>query len=153
MIQPLRTVHRRAFVALSLLLPIVLVMALVARSQPARINWISPAVSNPATVPQGTKIVWKHHSIPTTLVQTADQHKTAFVFGSLRDLLEPDVLLYWTAAEAHTGSLPADAILLGAVGSGHTDSRTLPESPAGYLVLYALPQHRVVDTAPLENLP
>jgi hypothetical protein len=153
MIQPLRTVHRRAFVVLSLLLPTVLVMALIARSQLARINWISPAVSTPATVPQGTKIVWRRHSIPTTLVRTADQPKTSFVFGSLRDLLEPDVLLYWTAAEPHTGSLPADAIFLGAVVSGQTALRTLPESPAGYLVLYALPQHSVVDTAPLESLP
>lgn len=75
------------------------------------------------------------------------------VLRSDHELNEPDLLLYWSDSEPKGSSLPADARFLGnaVVGKATVLPRDLGAS--GYLVLYSLGHHLILDMAPVENLP
>lgn len=74
----------------------------------------------------------------------------------LRPLRQPDVLVYWAPGGAPSAALPADAHLLGRLGSPVVHRFRLPthaaQADAGELVLYSLGHQEVVATATLPAL-
>ena len=148
MIRPLRRRHRLMVCTLGVLLPIGFTAGIAARKP----------VPVAATVPPGlagkendfSKVVWTKTDLwPGQRIITSLRRDAA---GSLavelmsRDLVKPDVLVYWAAGKDTAGEgLPDNARLLGALASRTplplpTDVR----GEAGRFVLYSLADHRGV---------
>ncbi len=156
MIQPLRTVHRRAFVVLGFVLPAILLAGLGARRSHQRQG--TQVASKPASASLISKSdgLWRKHRIQSEFYRdSAHPQQIYVVLGAAQDLGEPDLLLYWTGDEPQGKSLPAHAHLLGAFAPDHPFALPqLPLSPDnGYLVLYSLAHQIAVDSAALEKLP
>jgi hypothetical protein len=154
MIQPLRTVHRRAFVALAVVLPAILLIGLGAR-RPG----LGP-VANPTDL-QGTgnmvsesSNLWQKHSIRSKFYSKPDHPLDRYVvLLPAQELNEPDLLLYWVANSPEGNVLPGDAQLLGAFSKGTAFLLPSNEKGAGHLVLFSPAHQTVFDTAAVEKLP
>jgi len=154
MIQPLRVVHRRAFVTLTLVLPALLLLGLGARhSRPG-------PTAHPADVPVGTYVVrassnlWQKHSILSKFYSSKDGSQgTYLVLQPGQNLNEPDALLYWDANLPQRDVLSGNAELLGAFSAGKVFRLPLNAKRAGHLVLFSPANQTVVDTAAVEKLP
>ena len=149
MIRPLRQRHRVMVCTLGMVLPVAFAAGMAARKP----------VPVAATVPLGlagkaadsgkvvlTKAdIWPDQRIITSLRR--DAAGSVAVELSFRDLVKPDVLLYWAAGKE---GMPADALpetarLLGALSNG----APLPipaeaRGEAGRFILYSLADHEVV---------
>ena len=155
MIQPLRTVHRRAFVGLAFVLPAILWAGLGARPRPTPLA-TAHAVQLPpsAYLMRRSDRLWHRHAIQSEFYgDRNNSHMVYVVLKSEQDLSEPDLLLYWFDNESPASTLPAQARLLGALGLKR--AFTLPQEAehGGQLILYSLPNQAVVDTAIVEKLP
>ncbi len=154
MIQPLRTVHRRAFVVLALVLPAILLIGLGAR--PPR---LSPSVHT--TDVQGienmlreSSTLWQKHSMQSRFYRKPDRPLDTYVILSpAQELNEPDLLLYWATNSPQGNVLPGDAQLVSAFATGKAFLLPLNEKRAGYLVLFSPAHQAVFDTARVETLP
>jgi hypothetical protein len=153
MIQPLRTVHRRAFVALAFVLPAVLVAGLGARH---------PRVPSPVQIfqlPSSAYLVdksgrlWRRHTIQTAFYRDANlSGDILVVLRPAQELNEPDLLVYWSAEQPTGDSLPAAAQLLGSFAAGKPYTLPLNADAPGYLVLFSLAHRNLFDTAKVEKL-
>jgi hypothetical protein len=148
MIRPLRQRHRAMVCVLGVMLPVAFAAGLAARKP----------VPVAATLPSGLagrandfgRVVWTKPDIwPGQRIITSlrrDAAGSVAVELILRDLVKPDVLVYWTAGkEAAVQGLPGDARLLGAC----SNRAPLPipadaRGEAGRFVLYSLADHEVV---------
>ena len=154
MIQPLRTVHRRASIAMSIALPAVLFFGLSARRPMAQSGGHTDTLPTSAQLLKRSAGGWQRHSIETSIYGSLDSPpELYFVLRPAQPLNEPDVLLYWSAAPPANNSLPAGARLLGAVEPGQPLALPGDSRPQGYLVLYSLAHQSVEDYAALEKLP
>jgi hypothetical protein len=154
MILPLRTVHRRAWVALVLVLPAILLTGLGAR-RPR----LGPSAN--ATNGQGmgnllreSRNLWQKHSIRSQFYNTPDRpQEIRVVLLPAQALNEPDLLLYWAANSPQENVLPGDAQLIGAFSAGRAFPLPLNEQGGGHLVLFSPAHQAVFDTAAVEKLP
>jgi hypothetical protein len=154
MIQPLRTAHRRAFVALSFVLPAILVAGLAARHP--RSSTGGTAASDEALDYAATKsaTLWQKHAIQAELHRNAGHSQEIDVVVKVsHQVNEPDLLLYWAASEPQGNTLPRQALLLGAFRVGQTFTLQENAAQSGYLVLYSNAHQVVVDAVPVEKLP
>jgi len=154
MIQPLRTVHRRAFVALAVVLPIILAVGFGARRPRLHPTPRAAEISASARLRKTADNRWWKYAIQTVFYGDSNSPSQIYVvLNSPSELGEPDLLLYWTDNEVHGETLPTQARLLGPFGSGRAFA--LPENtgPTSHLVLYSLAHQVVVDTANVEKLP
>jgi len=112
MIQPLRTAHRRAFVALSFVLPAILVAGLAARHP--RSSTGGTAASDEALDYAATKSdkLWQKHAIQAELHRNTGHSQIDVVVKVSHQVNEPDLLLYWAASEPQGNTLPRQALLL-----------------------------------------
>lgn len=148
MIQPYRTLHRRVFLILLGLLPALLAAGLHYRRQPVGV-----------TTPENTQFTlisespghWQTEKIRIRLRRSSGEPAIWFQLTPDRPLPVPDVLVYWSAQYPDKNVLPADARLIGPLDpEAHY---RLPVPSAGYVVLYSLPVHRIVDSAPFGKEP
>jgi hypothetical protein len=154
MIQPLRAVHRRAFVTLALLLPAILLIGLGARR--SRLGPGARAADLPATayVVRESSNLWQNHKIQAKFYSRSDlPQDIVIVLQSAEDFNEPDLLLYWAAIEPEGNTLPKEARLVGAFIKGRVLPLPLNEKRTGYLVLFSQAHQTVFDTARVETLP
>jgi len=154
MIQPLRTVHRRAFVALALVLPAILLMGLGARRPRLRPGANATDVQGTGNMVSESGNLWQKHSIRSKFYRKPDRPQDTYVvLLPAQELNEPDLLLYWAAKPPEENVLPGDTQLLGALTAGRPLLLPLNEKGAGHLVLFS-PAHQIVfDTAAVERLP
>ncbi len=152
MIQPLRTVHRRAFFALAVVLPVILAVGLGARRTRTQFAPSTDESSNyPLTKPDK---LWQKHAIQTELYRNASHpQEIDVVLKPVQELNEPDLLLYWAADEPQGNTLPVSARLLGAFHAGRAFALPQDATQDGHLVLYSGAHLAVVDTVPVEKLP
>lgn len=151
MIQPLRTVHRHAFIALAALLPIILAAALIARHQ---IPSVRPAIFS---IPQDAIrlkqvfAAWNKNSLDTEFYSEPQNPSGVLaVLKARRDLDAPDLLLYWSQSDPNSAGI-IQARLLGSFVAGK--SYSLPAgTKGGTLVLYSLAHQEIVDSARIEGL-
>jgi hypothetical protein len=147
MIQPLRTVHRRTFVGLAIVLPVILAVGLGARRPIAAGEKTGITF---ASLPKTSSGLWAKHAIQTQVY--VEQSGFYVVLQPGPDLHEPDLLLYLSASGAQGSDLPADAQLLGPVQAGRPIRMAAGSEARGQLILYSLAHREVVDTAALEKL-
>ena len=154
MIQPLRTAHRRAFIALALLLPAIMVAGLSSRHQR---TWIAHRANQPTSSVakpfRHSDRLWRAHAIQTEVFENELEPGNPFVvLRPAQELSDPDLLLYWSASGPSGDSLPADAQLLGAFSPGKTLKLPAKAMQGGHLTLYSLAHQSIVDTATMETL-
>ena len=148
MIRPLRERHRLMVCTLGALLPIAFIAGIAARKPvPVAVD-VPPGFAGKPN--DFSKVVWTKTDLwPGQRIITSLRRDAA---GSLavelifRDLVKPDILVYWGAEKDAAGKgLPDNARLLGALASRTplplpTDVR----GEASRFVLYSLADHEVV---------
>ena len=154
MIQPLRAVHRRAFVALALVLPSILLIGLGARGPREGSGANAPDVLAAGNMVSESSNLWQKHSIRSEFYSKPGHPLERYVvLLPSQKLNEPDLLLYWSANAPEGNVLPGDAQLLGAYSTGPAFLLPLNENSAGHLVLFSPAHQTVLDTAAVEKLP
>jgi hypothetical protein len=124
MIQPLRRTHQWAIGVLAVILPGLLLAALVSRDR-------LPAAG------------------PIVLEELAPVAPPLPQLEPFKDLLAPDVLVYYSSATTGEGPLPHSARLLGTLHG--IEAAAGPAPSDGYLLLYSLAHERVIATLPLRK--
>jgi hypothetical protein len=153
MIQPLRVVHRRAFVALSLVLPAILLVGLGAR-RPHLGPSHATDVPDTGNIVRESSTLWQKHSIQSKFYSKSDRPQDIYlVLRPAQQLNEPDLLLYWVTNAPEGDVLPASARFVDAFTTGKAFLLPLDEKRAGHLVLFSLAHQAVFDTAKVETLP
>jgi hypothetical protein len=154
MIQPLRAVHRGAFVTLALLLPAILFIGLRARRSSLGPNAHAADVPAGAYVVRESRNLWQRHAIQSKFYSSPDRPVDMYVvLLPAQELKEPDLLLYWAAIAPEGNSLPKEARLVGAFTTAKVFLLPLNEKRAGYLILFSPAHEMVFDTARVETLP
>jgi hypothetical protein len=158
MIQPLRAVHRGAFVALALVLPMVLLIGLGARGPslgPSAHAGDAPKIaSDIGNVVRESSNLWKKRSIQSRFYSKPDRPQDVYlVLQPAEELNEPDLLLYWATNLPQGDVLSADAQLVGAFSAGKAFLLPPGEKRSGHLVLFSLAHQTVFDIARVEKLP
>ncbi len=154
MIQPLRVVHRRAFVALALVLPMILLIGLGARHPHLGLSAHATAVPDTGNVVGEASNLWQKHSIQSRFYSKPDRPlDTYIVLLPAQELNEPDLLLYWATNAPQGNVLPGEAQLLGTFTTGKAFLLPLDAKRAGHLVLFSQAHQTVFDTARVERLP
>src|SRR6266498_3296695 len=147
MIQPLRTAHRRIFIVLAALLPAIIAVGLSERHAPVRAS--EPSITQRATRSSAAAAVWEKNTLTTEFSSDPNNPYTVQLFlKPVRELRDPDVLLYWRA-EAAAADL-SHARLLGPLGYDRAYWLT-GEEYRGYLILYSVAHNRIVDSAKIEG--
>jgi hypothetical protein len=150
MIQPLRNIHRRVFIALAALLPLILVAALKARHPFPVVSTAMLSVPQYSPPLKQPSVAWNKNSFDTEFYADPNNAEGLLVvLRPRRDLDDPDLLLYWAA-----GNSPGinAAHLLGSFRAGNAYSLPV-EIDRGSLVLYSLAHGEIVDSASIEGLP
>lgn len=151
MIQPLRNAHRRAFLALALTLATILVVGLTARHRNTLVSVDRVDAPRRTGTPK-VPLQWQKHSIDTYIyVNPSHEGVTEVVLNPQRPIDDPDLLLYWAAADAVAADV-SQARLLGPFVPGKHYSLPAGES-RGELVLYSFAHREVIDSAKIESLP
>ena len=154
MIQPLRVVHRRAFVALALVLPAILLIGLGARRPRLGPSAHATDVLDTGSMVRESSNLWQKHSIQSRFYSKPDRPlDTYVVLLPGQELNEPDLLLYWVTNAPQGNVLPGEAQLVGAFTTGKAFLLPLNGKSAGHLILFSPAHQAVFDTARVEKLP
>jgi len=154
MIQPLRTVHRRAFVTLALVLPATLLAGIEARHPGTSLLGRSPELPATAHLVRESNGLWTQHSIATKFYGRSDSPKDIFVvLRPMQPLNEPDLLLYWSTKTPQGNSLPSESLLVAPYTADEGFALPLEKGRAGNLILFSLAHQTVFDSARVEKLP
>ena len=154
MIQPLRVVHRRAFVALALVLPAILLIGLGARRPHLGPSAHATDVPDTGSMVRESSNLWQKHSIQSRFYRKPDRPlDTYVVLLPAEELNEPDLLLYWATNAPQGNVLPGEARLVDAFTAGKAFLLPLNEKGTGHLVLFSPAHQTVFDTARVEKLP
>ena len=154
MIQPLRAVHRRAFVALALVLPAILLIGLGARRPHLGPSAHATDAPDTRNMVRESSNLWQKYSIQSRFYRKPERPLEMYVvLLPAQELNEPDLLLYWAANAPQGNVLPQEAQLLGAFITGKAFLLPLNEKGAGHLVLFGQAHQTVVDSARVERLP
>jgi hypothetical protein len=154
MIQPLRALHRRTFVALALVLPALLMIGIGARRPRPSPSAHGPEVPATAYLVRESSGLWQKHAIQSKFYSKSDRPRDVYVvLQPAQELNEPDLLLYWASIAPQGNSLPSEAQPVGAFTTGRAFLLPLGENRAGQLVLFSLAHQTVFDTATVERLP
>lgn len=157
MIQPLRTMHRRVFVALALALPAILAVGLGARHPHQRLSAPAAQLPNSARLLRKSDRLWQKHAMQSELYSDSEHPGDIYLvlnpvaLDTAQETIEPDLLLYWSAEQPQGDSVPDHARLLGPFIAGKVFNLPMSLGRAGYLVLFSLPHHTVFDTARVES--
>ena len=154
MIQPLRTVHRRAFLVLAFVLPLVVLAGLEARRTglPSSVQ-LGQLPTSTGELRKSDNL-WKKHAMRTEFYNDSNHPGDIQVaLYPVQELNEPDLLFYWSLDQPTAESLPASAQLLGSFVAGKVFTLPTDVDRAGYLVLFSLPHQTVYDSARVEKLP
>ena len=154
MIQPLRTVHRRTFVALAVILPAILVAGIEARRPSTSLTGRDPELPATAHLVRESSELWKQHPIQTKFYGRSDSPKDIYVvLRPMQPLNEPDLLLYWSTKTPQGNSLPSESLLIAPYTADEAVALPLEKGRAGNLILFSLAHQSVFDSARVEKLP
>jgi len=154
MIQPLRTVHRRAFMALASILPAILVAGLGARHPGTSLTRRAPELPVTAYLVRESNGLWTQHSIATKFYGRSDSPKGIYVvLRPMQPLNEPDLLLYWSSNTPQGNSLPSESLLVAPYSADEGFALPLEKGRSGNLILFSLAHQTVFDSARVEKLP
>jgi hypothetical protein len=138
MIQPLRRVHARAFLALGIFLPILFIAGVKSRRISASVPIAKAQTHATSALSERTITV---DGARVTAKVLRDGASTAMQISSSPELLAPDVLVYASTSEPKN-HVSTDAVLLGAFVSGKT--YRLPSANSRFVLLYSLPRRQLL---------
>jgi hypothetical protein len=153
MIRPLRTAHRRIFLALAMALPVAFAISVAARKSPAVAGTLPPALA-PAPDRFNASIWHRTDLFPQTGIgaglmrESADRGAFAIRFQAAEHFARPDLIVYWFAgATISQDTLPESARLLGAFWA-----RALPlpadlTDTEGRLIVFSLADQEIVEVS------
>jgi hypothetical protein len=148
MIRPLRQRHRMIVCTLGVVLPMAFVAGIAARKT-VPVNAALPSELVRGAEDYGRVVltktdIWPGQRIITNLRRGA--RGSVAVELMFRDLVRPDILVYWAAGqESAVERLPDNARLLGALSNrGPLPIPADVRGEAGRLVLYSLADHEIV---------
>jgi len=154
MIRPLRQFHRRAWLALGIVLPVAFIAGIAARQPLPEVNSLPKEIS-PATAAFASEVWSRADLFPKSPVrirllrEQVAAGKYAVALSAANDFLKPDLLVYWSDGKSgNPNSLPANAILLGAFTTPQLRLPPDAEKTGGRLVLYSLADNEIVDVSP-----
>lgn len=156
MIQPLRNAHRRTFAALAMVLPAIIWAGLGARHLRQRMVRPTPQLTSSTQLLRKSDSLWQKHAMQSEFYGSSENPDDIFVVlspitpHSPQELIEPDLLLYWSADRPQGDSVPPEARVLGGFIEGQAFPLPKGGGRTGYLVLYSLPHHTVFDSANVE---
>jgi hypothetical protein len=153
MIQPLRTAHRRIFLGLAAILPAVIVAGLSMRSGRAMKTAAEANTLQNVERSSLSSFVSQKKTFTAKFYSDAGSPSAArFVVQPLRELSDPDLLLYWTEGTEIMSLDMSRAHFLGSFPTAKSFSIPTGQQK-GLLILYS-PAHRaVVDSAHVEGVP
>lgn len=154
MIQPLRTMHRRAFVLLAVVLPAILLVGIEGRRPGTGPTGHSPELPANAYLVRESNGLWTQHPIATKFYGRSDRPKDIYVvLRPTQALNEPDLLLYWARNTPQGNSLPSESLLVAPYTADQAFALPLEKERAGNLILFSLAHQTVFDSARVETLP
>ena len=149
MIQPLRRIHRRAFLALAVVLPTIFVAGLRGRH-----TWPVAPIDNPAS--SGLTLLiesdegWHTLHIRQRVFTAADEDPARRLrLEPQQVILEPEVLVYWSSHSPEGISLPEAARLLGKFDPAGIYLLPGSVDEGGFLLLFSNARQSVLDWAPV----
>jgi hypothetical protein len=153
MILTLRQRHRRIAISLGVMLPIVFIAGIAARKPVPSVVSLPSATGALALGPTAT--VWARSDLfaktdvqVQLLRENVPNGRAVLEFSATRDLVKPDLIVYWIAGNPKViETLPDNALLLGAFSS---PSLLLPPNvptESGVLLLYSLANNEIVDVS------
>jgi hypothetical protein len=153
MIRPLRQVHRRVLITLGIVLPMAFVAGMAERQVFPAMDALPARLAMPQNFPA---LVWERTDffvqLPVRVRLLREQPNAGHCALELtpgRDFAKPDVLVYWAPGNPSlTNGVPADARLMGVMGSGPVFP--IPEASSrqtGVLMLYSLADDEVLDVS------
>jgi hypothetical protein len=151
MIRPLRQLHRRAFIALGIFLPIAFVVGIVARNPVPAVRELPPSLSAApivfeSVVGKRADLFVKSPIEIQLLREQKDAGRFAVKFSAPRDFIKPDLIVYRVAGNPHIADrIPDNAMLLGTFHSAALPVTDEMANANGVLVLYSLADNQVVD--------
>jgi hypothetical protein len=148
MIQPLRTIHRKAFFCLAMLLPVLLAAGVLKRHP-----W-ADAGSNDEKLPNGSVLAeqtmtFDGQNIAIDVYETS-AHPVTVEFAESQPLVAPDVLVYWSEVGSTT-ALPSYAQLLGVFSPETKYIVPLGGRARGYLILYSAARRELLGSFSYEG--
>src|SRR5262245_60636771 len=157
MITSLRNRHRIIVAALAFFVPTVFVSGLIIR-RPVPVSSHLPEIhaglaSEQLSVVFEDKNLWKGLAMITRVVAAESDMSNMFLeLKGTRNLVEPDVLVYWSETKPSPDRLPENTILLGKLSGIQVERLALPERASvikGYLTIYSLARQKIVANAEL----
>lgn len=156
MIYPLRRRHRTLIFALSILVPVLFVISLLARQAPPE-----PNTEIPLSVESMDSGFIASSGEPGTFTAQPSMHyrvlnhqsgqRTAIELSTSEHIRLPELLVYWSPT-LNAESLPSDHSLLGSWPVTFTRVFELPEraqGTSGAIILYSLSQQSIVASTPI----
>jgi hypothetical protein len=151
MIRPLRQRHRLIVCTLGILLPVAFTAGIAARRSVPMVNSVPKELESKAS--EFGMVVWTKTDLwPGRGIITSLRRDTVGALAvdlMFRDLVRPDVLVYWTPGTELTGEgLPESARLLGVLAN--RAPLQIPadvRGEAGRFLLYSLAEHERVATS------
>ncbi len=140
MIQPLRTYHRRTFLVLAIVLPVIFVAGLAARRK-------TPLPKMEAMFLMTSSGSGKKFSYP--ILVWSDFPKVRLV--AIKPLALPDALVYWSNQAPGRSDLPVDSIFLGRLDPAL--NYQISDPAPGFLVIYSPAQRAIIDYAAFGGRP
>ena len=153
MIQPLRSVHRKAFILLAIALPAVFWAGLREREVPLRQSSAMFAMPSYMYLLRQSDRLWDKHTIQSRFYgDSANADAIKVLFLPPQEMNDPDLLLYWTGGGRPSGGI-SQWKLLGKFTAGRAFELPLDARHGGHLALYSLAHREFVDSALVEKLP
>lgn len=159
MIFPLRQRHHQTVIALGAFLPVVFIVGITLRKPMPTPGELPAALEEPARpgedIGAPLKDLFAKMPLQVQVVQeTQSPRRFAVELSGERNLVKPDLIVYWAAGNPAVGQMvPDTAILLGAF-----QDKFLPLPPQaarspGVLLLYSLADGEMVDVSKPFSLP
>jgi hypothetical protein len=149
MIQPLRKLHRRMFLALLLILPVLFVSGLLSRHEwpSAGLSLAKGPIRTDKIVSPRTAVLAGNEFDVRILDEGSGTSGWSLELVPHSPLVAPDVLVYWSKASA-ASELPAGAELIGAFELNRVYRLPMQkmQDGHGFIVLYSLAQKQTLGS-------
>jgi len=148
MIQPLRRIHRIAFLCLGIILPLLFVSGLMARHKLQLTPPTRQSLSTGTLIEKLSVNFDGRRSVLELYSAASDPAKVQII--SEEPLVAPDVLVYWSEMNGSV-ALPSDAQLLGVFKPEQHYEIPLLQNSHGELILFSAARQQVIGTFPFEG--
>ena len=150
MIHSLRRTHLLTICGLTVIIPVILVLSVIARRDFPKVA-VLPEEALLSSIPTQFDY-WRDVKLHVRFERTPKQRERLLLWAKPADaFVEPDVLLYWDATDPRNEGLSRDATLLGGLKGPLLRRLVVPPGvpeTSGFLVVYSLGDNKVLGVTP-----